>query len=234
MTYRIPVISLRRAATGLIVPWLAMALVGCSHRLSKSTGGIDPNVPLSAAERGGALIYRASDSESVQFKSFHLPPARIHRGDESRFSDITEEEKNRLATRLRDSFAAALSKGYPVVEKPLADTLTLQLTLVDVTTSVPVASTALRVISPVSLAISAGQTAIGSSAALTGAVRVAGEIHDSRGRLVGAFVVSEHPLAIDLRSGLTKFYATEIAIDQVAANFKRAVDRAMLQRDTAP
>ncbi|MCU0792550.1 MAG: DUF3313 domain-containing protein [Opitutaceae bacterium] len=223
-----PVLVLR-----LALVLLALVASGCSHRLSKSTDSIAPEVPLSAAERGGALIYRSADSDSVQFKSFHLPPARIHRGEDSRFADISEAEKAKLAARLRDSFAETLAKGYPVVSTPAPDTLTLQLTLVDVTTSVPVLSTALRAASPISLAISAGQSAFGSSAALTGAVRVAGEIYASDGRLVGAFIVSEHPLAIDLRSGLTKLYATEIAIDQVAANFKRAVDRSLAQKNAA-
>lgn len=222
-----------RLAGMLFLGALAIASQGCASKLSKSSGGIAPEVPLQASDRGGALVYRSATSENLTFKSFYLPPARIHRGEESKFADITEDEKNRLAARLRDSFAQSIAKGYPVVGSPAPDALTLQLTLVDVTTSVPVASTALRIISPVSLAITAGQSALGSSAALTGAVRVAGELRDFKGELVGAFVVSEHPLALDLRSGLTKFYATEIAIDQVASNFKKAVDRSREQRRQA-
>lgn len=218
----------------IVFPLLALAAGGCASRLSKSTGSISPEVPLAPGEGGGTLVYRAPDSDTLQFKSFYLPPARIHRGEDSSFADITEAEKARLAARLRDSFSEALTENYAVVGSPRADTLTVQLTLVDVTTSVPIASTALRLISPISLAVAAGQSAVGSSAALTGAVRVAGEIFDSRGRLVGAFVVSEHPLAIDLRSGLTKFYATEIAIDQVADNFRKAVDRSLARRNAAP
>lgn len=218
-----------RLAGFLLLGALAFLGQGCASKLSKSSGGIPPEVPLKESERGAALVYRSESIDILRFKSFYLPPARIYRGEESRFDGIGEEDKRRLAARLRDSFAESIGKGYAVVNSPAPDALTLQLTLVDVTTSVPVASTALRLV-PIGLAISAGKSAAGSGASLTGAVRVAGEIRDAQGELVSAFVLSEHPLALDLRSGLTKFYATEIAIDQVAANFKKAVDRAVEER----
>lgn len=220
---KITAISLPRSLFALS----ALALVGCSHRLSNSTGGIAPEVPLGpSTERQGVLLYRAEGNDTLPFPSFQIAPARIFQGKESRFADISEDDKRRLAERLRESFVQALAGGYEVVDKPRSDTLVLRLTLVDVTTSVPVVSTALRA-TPIGLALSAGKSAAGSSAAFTGAARVAGEVSDASGRLVGAFVVSEYPLALDLRSGLTKFYATEIAIDQVAANFRKAVDRSV-------
>ena len=205
-----------------------LILTGCSSGEPRTTAGLDESVPLNRSKDPGTLVYRSSTLQMDKYKSLLIESAEVYTGKDADFGKTSEADKQRLANKVTEEFTAELTKrNYPLAAQPGPGVVRLHLKLTGVQPSQSVAATALRV-TPLGLGLSAAKEAEGKSAAFVGSVTIAGEMIDAQsGEVLGAFVATESPIALDVTSGLGSLRAAELGIERGADNFADALDRAV-------
>lgn len=205
-----------------------LILAGCSSQEPRTTAGLDESVPLNRSQDPGTLVYRSPTLQTGKYKSLLIENTEVYTGKDADFGKTSEADKKRLANKVTEDFTAELTKRkYPLTEQPGPGVVRLRLKLTGVQSSRSVASTALR-LTPLGLGLSAAKEAEGKSAAFVGSVTIAGEMIDAQsGEILGAFVATESPIALDVTSGLGSLRAAELGIERGADNFADALDRAV-------
>jgi len=205
-----------------------LMLAGCSSGEPRTTAGLDESVPLNRSKDPGTLVYRSPTVQMDKYKSMLIESTEVYTGKDADFGKTSEADKKRLANKVTEDFTAELTKRkYPLTAQPGPGVVRLRLKLTGVQASQSVAATALRV-TPLGLGLSAAKEAEGKSAAFVGSVTIAGEMIDAQsGEILGAFVATESPIALDVTSGLGSLRAAELGIERGADNFADALDRAV-------
>lgn len=205
-----------------------LILAGCSSQEPRTTGGLDESVPLNRSQDPGTLVYRSPTLQTGKYKLLLIEKTEVYTGKDADFGKTSEADKQRLANKVTEDFTSVLTKrNYPLTAEPGPGVVRLRLKLTGVQASRSVASTALRV-TPIGLGISAAKEVEGKSAAFVGSVTIAGEMIDAQsGDILGAFVATESPIALDVTSGLGSLRAAELGIERGADNFADALDRAV-------
>ncbi len=205
-----------------------LMVAGCSSQEPRTSAGLDESVPLNRSRDPGTLVYRSPTLQTEKYRFMLIENAEVYTGKDADFGKTSEADKKRLADKVTEDFTAALTKRhYPLTSQPGPGVVRLRLKLTGVQSSKSVASTALR-FTPLGLGMSAAKEAEGKSAAFVGSVTIAGEMIDAQsGEVLGAFVATESPIALDVTSGLGSLRAAELGIERGADNFADAMDRAV-------
>ena len=217
MTHRHPGLS-----TGLALS-LGLLLCGCASDKPLPTAGLDKDMQLQAGDDPGLLIYRSPGVAASAYHGYLVEAATIDSGADADFGDVSAEDQRALAAQLSKDFSTALARHYTIAQHPGAGIARLQLTLVGIAESHPVASTLSR-LNPVGLALTAVKSAADQPAAFTGSVTIAGEFTDSlSGKVLGGFVDKASPAAYDLSSGLGKLRAAQLGVSRAAGDFEKGL-----------
>ncbi len=207
---------------------VAILLASCSTQ-PKTTAGLAGQVPLHPATDnplGSPLVYRAPDIDMARYHGIHVAAATVYQGAEAEWGGTDAAQRQRVADALTEDFRRVLrERGRNVVAAPAAGIVTLQLQLAGITPTRGVVANALK-LTPVGAGVTLLKSAAGLPASFTGSITVAGLLTDSTtAAVLGGFVATESPLALDPRSiGGTESTAL-IAAAKGAQDFADALDR---------
>lgn len=155
----------------------------------------------------------------VQWRSYTsviLDPVAIYRGADQQFDGLSEADKQTLASTMRDTFTAALSRRFAFVGEPNPNTLRIHLTLTGASTNTPVLGTLSRFDLAGGL-YNGVQAARGGEGAMTGAVVFAVEIFDaSTGTLLAAYIEKQYPNAYNISASMGALAAAKVGIEKGA------------------
>jgi hypothetical protein len=165
----------------------------------------------------GRMPYRyAAPVDWRSYNSVILDPVVIYRGPDQQFDGVSDEDKQTLASTMRDTFTAALSRRFAFVGEPTPNTLRIRLTLTGASTSTPVLGTLSR------FDLAGGvyngvQAARGGEGAMTGAVVFAVEIYDaSTNTLLAAYIEKQYPNPYNISASLGALSAAKVGIEKGA------------------
>ena len=209
------------AVTALIV---LVVLPGCaSDPTPASTAGID--VPLSPTSDPSTLAYRAPDLDVSRYRALLIEPADVYPGKEDNFDGVSMDDRKALADRITSEFRRVLVAKYPLANQPGPGGVRIHLSLAGIDESVPVVSTALRLL-PFGMVMTAVRSAEGKPAKLTGSVTIAGVARESdTGKVLGAMVSRCAPPAYDIGSGMSLLGAAERGVTHGAEQFRDLLDQ---------
>lgn len=202
----------------------AALLTGCaSDPTPSNTGGID--VPLSPTGDPATLAYRAPDLDLSRYKALIIEPADVYPGKDEDFDNVSAADRLRLASMITSEFTRQLGARYALTNQPGPGVVRLHLSLAGLDESVPVVSTALRLL-PFGMIMTGVRSAQGKPAKLTGSVTIAGVARESdTGKVLGAMISRCNPPAYDISSGMNLLGAAEKGISRGAQDFRDLLDR---------
>ena len=197
----------------------AVLLGGCaSDPTPTSTGGIE--VPLTPTGDPGTLAYQAPDLNPATYKALLIEPADVYPGKDEDFDKVSVQDRQMLADQITSEFRRTLVAQFPLTNQAGPGVVRLHLSLVGIDQSVPVLSTALRLL-PVGMVMTAVRSAENKPARLTGSVTIAGVARESdTGKILGAMVSRCSPPAYDISSGMSLLGASERGITHGAESFR--------------
>ena len=210
---------------------LLLGLGACGTH-PETTAGLGRDMPLKPMEdnlAGNTLVYRAPGVDASHYRGLYIAPTIVYTG-ETDWGGTDAATRRRIADRLTSEFKRALrDKGRLVLDRPTANSATLQRTLGGVTSTHGVAANALK-LSPVGFGMTVVKSAAGLPAAFTGSITVAGEIKESKtGKLLGGFVSRESPTALDPRTLRGTEQTAMLAATKSAEDFAAGIVRAQQQ-----
>ena len=209
-------LSMRRQAPLM----LCAALAGCASTQPHPYANLQssPELRPNPSDDTGHIPYRVSrDVDWSRYSSIIVDRVLIYRGTDHQFEEISEQDKDALASHMRRQFAAKLKSRFALASVPAGGTLRLRLTLTGAKTTTRGLSTFLRF----DLAggpYNAVQAARGKEGAFTGSISYAVEIFDaSTHELLNAFVTKQYPNAWNLGATFGTLDAARVGIDKGAA-----------------
>jgi hypothetical protein len=204
---------------------LAAALLsGCaSDPTPANTGGVE--VPLTATSDPATLAYQAPDLDVSRYHALLIDAADVYPGKDEGFDGVSTADRQKLAAKITSEFLRVLSAKYPVTNKPGPGVVRLHLSLAGIDQSVPVVSTALRLL-PFGMIMTGVRSAQGQPAKFTGSVTIAGIARESdSGKVIAAMVSRCSPPAYDISTGMSKLGASEKGITRGAEEFRDLLDK---------
>ncbi|MBS1167929.1 MAG: putative lipoprotein [Proteobacteria bacterium] len=218
---------MKTATTGskLALALLFIILPACAGITPAAYSGLQSSSYLTpnSADGDGRTPYRyASPVDWRSYNSVILQPVIIYGGADQQFDGVSDEDKQILASSMRDKFTAALSRRFAFVGEPTPNTLRIRLTLTGASTTTPVLGTLSRF--DLAGGVYNGVQAVrGGEGAMTGAVIFAVEIYDaSTSTLLAAYIEKQYPNAYNISASLGALAAAQVGIEKGA---ERLVDR---------
>jgi hypothetical protein len=151
------------------------------------------------------------------YSAVTLEPVRVYRGSDHQFGNLSENAKADLAKHADRKFAEELRRQGLVTGTAGAPSLRMRVTITGAQTSVPVLSTATKVM-PVGFALNGLKMAGDKEARFSGAVIYAVELFDARdGGLIYAFVTRQYPNALNIPASVLPLDAAKAGIDRGAS-----------------
>lgn len=206
----------------------ALLLAACTTE-PKTTAGLGAQMPLKPAPGSvlaTPLVYRAPDIDMRKYRGIYVAPATVYDGADATWGGTEAAERQRVADALTSDVRRALREhGRRLADAPSPGIVALQLQLAGITATYGIAANALK-LTPVGAGMTLLKSAAGLPATLTGGITVAGKLTDAEtGAVLGGFVTTESPLALDPRSlGGTEQTAL-LAATKSAEDFAEALDR---------
>jgi hypothetical protein len=210
---RLPEILLN-AATILLI-------AACAHQPDQREV-IDVNglIPITDTRTPNARAYKAPAFDRSKYQGIYIAPTTVYSGPEAEFGNISEENRERIASKLTTEMRRVLGSDFTVVSGAFPKTVRLQMTLVGINQSNPVLSTAMR-LTPAGLVLSAAHAASNSPAAFTGSINMAAVAYDSEtGQVLAAWQAVFSPSALNVSSGLAPLRAAELSTTRAAEAFR--------------
>ncbi len=207
---------------------LSLALLsGCaSDPTPSSTGGIE--VPLSPTSDPATLAYKAPDLDLSKYHALLIEQADVYPGKDEDFDGASVADRQRLAGIITSEFSRVLGAEYSLASQPGPGVVRLHLTLAGLDETVPVISTALRLL-PFGMIMTGVRSAEGKPAKLTGSVTIAGIAREAdTGKILGAMVSRCSPPAYDVGTGMTLLGASTKGITRGAEQFRDLLKRMSL------
>ena len=195
-----------------------VVLAGCASSQPVRYSGLASSEQLQA-EHGASSRIPYAYSPQVdwrRYRSVIVEPVVIYRGPDNQFEKISEENKQRLATYMREQFTQSLGRGLRVVDRPGPNAIRVKLTLTGAKRTTAVLGAALHF----DLAggpYNAVQGARGKEGMLMGSVMYAVEIEDaSTGRLLNAYVAKQYPNAMNVKASFGALAASMAGVREGA------------------
>ncbi|HVI50876.1 MAG TPA: DUF3313 domain-containing protein [Candidatus Sulfotelmatobacter sp.] len=203
---------------------LAM-LAGCAALAACSSP--DP-VPYSGLASSSRLAPNLQDEDKrtpyrfaspVDWRTYNkliLDPVAVYRGADQQFDDLSEEDKNDLASYMQKTFAEKLRRSFIQTQTPAPGALRIKLTLTGAASTTMILGT----LSHFDIAgglYNSVQSVRGREGTLTGSVSYAVEIYDApTNRLLTAFITKQYPNAMNITATMGSLGAAKVGIEKGA------------------
>jgi uncharacterized lipoprotein YmbA len=206
-------------ANRLLMVMLCVSLAGCGTADPIAYAGIDSSARLSANPHNDTGRIPFSYAEPVDWPRYSriiIDPVVVYKGADHQFGDLTEKDRELLASYMQVQFTNSLEKKFALTQSPAPNTLRLRLTLTGATASTPVLSTLSR-FDMAGGVYNGVQNVSGGEGTFTGAVIYTVEIYDSRSkRLLSAFIAKQYPNPYDIPASMGALDAAKSGIDKGA------------------
>jgi outer membrane murein-binding lipoprotein Lpp len=207
---------------------MVLALAGCSAQTQSmdQPTGMDISAQLQQnPNEGGAWTYLDPTANLKSYDSFIILPAKIFRGEGAKYGGLSDQEIQQVADMFSEELRTALQPTYPVVTTPGPNVASIQFTLIGVESTVPLVSTATRII-PIGAAINLLKSGAGGGGTLTGSVTYGIEAKDSvSNKTVAAAVRDLAPGAFDLSSTLGTMDTARAVARDAAQMVRQRLDK---------
>lgn len=195
------------------------ALAGCSsadpvaYRDLASSAYLAPN----SQDDTGRVPYRyAAPANWRSYDRMIIDQVVVYRGSDHQFEDMSEEDKQTLATYMQEQFTEKLKGRFLLTNTPDPKTLRLRLTLAGAAENTPVLGTLSRFDLAGGL-YNGVQSIRGREGTLTGSVIYVVEIYDAMtNRLLTASVMKQYPSPINIGASLGSLAASKTGIEKGA------------------
>ncbi|MEQ9945635.1 DUF3313 domain-containing protein [Pectobacterium aroidearum] len=198
---------------------LAVVLAGCANNPPVRYSGIASSSQLAqnTGEHADRIPYRYTTAvDWQQYTHIIIDPVSIYQGSDNQFNDMSQQDRQSLATYMQDTFSKTLRSRFNEVTTPTPGTLRLKLTLTGADTTTPVAGTFTK------FDLAGGpynivQSIRGKEGLLNGSVSYAVEIYDATtNKLLNAYVAKQYPNAMNVSASVGALSAAEVGIDKAA------------------
>lgn len=198
---------------------LAVVLAGCAgtppahYSDISSSSQLKPNTD----DKSDRIPYRYSTAvDWKKYTNIIIDPVVVYQGADNQFDDISQEDRQALATYMHDTFSKNLRPRFREVTAASPDTLRLKLTLTGADTTTQVAGTFTK------FDLAGGpynivQSIRGKEGLLDGSVNYAVEIYDATtNALLNAYVAKQYPNAMNVGATIGSLSAAEVGLDKGA------------------
>jgi uncharacterized lipoprotein YmbA len=205
-------------ATALLL-LVAAALAACSTTQPNRYEGISSSNQLRANldDKNGRMPFRTTNPVPWgRYGNVLVDPVIVYQGRDAQFDDIESNEKEQLASYMRDVFSDRLSQRLRLVRDAQPGTLRVRLTLTGAKANTAFVSTVTRF----DLAggpYNAVQGMRGKEGAFMGSVMYSVEIFDAlTGELLDAFVAKQYPNAMNVAATVGRLKAARVGLEKGA------------------
>ena len=175
---------------------------------------------------GDSWTYRNPDVALSKYQKFLIEPTAVYADPAAQWGSTTPADRQKYAAYMTKALSTQVGAAYQLVDKPGPGVATLRLTLLGVSTTVPLLATASR-LTPMGFALNGIQSLRGKKGSMTGSVQAALEVTDSRsGELLFAAVRKRSPVALDIASTLSTEKTVEAVADDFASSIRKGIDQA--------
>jgi hypothetical protein len=203
----------------LAVAACGIGLTGCStpdpvrYTGLQSADHLAPN----PQDDSGRVPYRYQTAVDWQnYDRMIIDPVVVYRGADNQFSDMSERDRQTLATYMGREFSKKMGRRFSLVHDAAPRTLRLKLTLTGADTNTPVVSTLMRFDLAGGL-YNGVQAMRGREGVFNGAVMYSVELFDAEtDRLLDAYVAKEYPNAYDIGATVGSLAAAKVGIEKGA------------------
>ncbi len=161
------------------------------------------------------------------YASIIMEPARIYRGRDGQFGNLSEQSRAELARHADHHFNRELARRHLLVALASKGSLRMRVTITGAQGSIPVIATATK-LTPVGLALSGLRFIRDKEGNFSGAVMYAVELFDAgTGKLVYAFVTRQYPNALNIPATILPLGAAKAGIERGASTAAAALKALM-------
>ncbi|KAA9001350.1 DUF3313 domain-containing protein [Affinibrenneria salicis] len=198
---------------------LAIILAGCASNPPVRYTGIDSASQLTpnTGDESDRIPYKyATTVNWEKYRSIIVEPVSIYQGADNQFGDMSQSDRQQLATYMQKKFAETLRPRFQQVSAPTPDALRLKLTLTGADTTTQVVGTVTK------FDLAGGpynivQSIRGGQGMFSGSVNYAVEIYDAASnKLLHAYVAKQYPNALNISATIGSLSAAEVGIDKGA------------------
>lgn len=214
---------MQRVLTGIIG---ALAIGTSAPSFAQTAGGMSSSSKLTQDPgRSDSWTYRHPSTSPNQFKQFMILPTVVYENPTAGWGSTTPIQRQKFAAYLTDALRREVGKGYQIVDQPGPGVGAMQLTLLGVQGTTPLAATASRM-TPFGFALNGMKSLVGKPGSLTGSVQAGFELKDSRtGEVVFAAIRRRSPDALDIESTLSTEKTVQAVADDMASAIRKGLDR---------
>ncbi|WP_191057541.1 DUF3313 domain-containing protein [Geminicoccus harenae] len=219
----------RRSIDAAIVLAGGLLLAGCQSGGDSGPIAAAPEAAQMRPEPGviDGWTYRDSQFDPHAYHKVMIDPqAQVYRGAGADYGSLDAQEVQKLAQMLPDETIALLKSRDYLTDTPGPGVLRLRFTVLRISTTVPLAATASRII-PVGAVINLGREAMGKAGSLTGNATILIEVRDSvSDQVLMASQRLVSPGAFDLESTLSTENTARAIAKLVAEEIRTRLDKA--------
>ncbi|MFC3396147.1 DUF3313 domain-containing protein [Brenneria rubrifaciens] len=208
-----------QVSRSVVLTLAVVALAGCAGTPPAHYSGISSSTQLkpNTDDKSDRIPYRYSTAvDWKKYTNIIIEPVTIYQGADNQFGDIPQEDRQALATYMRETFSKNLSPRFKEVSTASPDTLRLKLTLTGAETTTQFAGTFTK------FDLAGGpynivQSIRGKEGLLDGSVNYAVEIYDAASnQLLNAYVAKQYPNAMNVGATIGSLSAAEVGLDKGA------------------
>ena len=201
----------------LLAAAVCVALASCASVKPVPYTGIASSSYMSPNPHSSRVPYRYDTPVSWRsYRKIIIEPVAVYHGVDSQFGNMSEENKDALASYMQSKFAEKLGTRFELVNEPGPGTLQVKLTLPGATPTTPVLGTFTKF--DIGGGMYNGVQAIrGKEGAMNGSVIYSVEIYDALSRqLLSAYITKQYPNAMNVGASFGALKAARVGIDKGA------------------